>query len=141
MIRKQVFGANLVLILFLISSCSTLGLPNLFQSDPVGSTLFTMKTAYEGSVKSMGNAYIAGQVNDAQLKSFVVEAKKFYTSYNTVLELHKANKLEDPVGRIDALQKSLDQLQVMVQGLLIKKPAATQSSTIEYLPHRYAVRI
>jgi hypothetical protein len=99
-----------------------------------------MKTAYEGSVRSVGNAYIAGQIDEAQLKSFVVEARKFYIPYSSVLELHKANKLEDSDARLDSLQKALDSLQVMVTQLLVRKSAATQLIT-PYVRYRYAIQL
>lgn len=107
-----------ILVLLLIVACSSL--PPVFQSDPVGASLYAMKSCYEGTVRSAGQAYLAGQINDDDLADFLAKAKSFYGTYLLAVNLYEAGQLTDP-AQIEALRKALDELQLSIQGMILKR--------------------
>lgn len=94
----------------LMTGCST----GIFQSDPVGASLFTIKSTYEASVKTAGRLYVQGQISEAQLRKFRDEANKFYKSYTAIVTLNEERKLSPGDARIANLQLAVDALEALV---------------------------
>jgi len=88
----------------------------LFQKDPVGASLLTIKTGYENSVRTAGRLYINRIITGEQLKAFAAEAQKFYTAYTVVVALHEAGKLPTGDAMIDQLSKGLTALEALLEG-------------------------
>lgn len=109
-------------IILILVSCGGMT-PDIFKSDPVGASLYATKLTYEGLVKTAGESYINGAINDAQLKQFVEAARVFYKNYNTIASLHATVGLSESDKRIVEVRERLNNLQKLVDNLL--KPAAT----------------
>lgn len=66
----------LVLILAIgISACA------IFQSDPTGASLVTMRNGYEAVIQESGRAYQAGAITQTQLAEIVGVGHKFHDAY------------------------------------------------------------
>lgn len=112
-IMTKIGGAGLIVLAVLLAACT------LFQKDPVGATLYSLKIVYEDQVKSAGQAYLDKQITKEQLTEFVGGAKKFYESYQLAVNLHEANQLQNPDEKIAELRKGLDALQAALQKLIL----------------------
>jgi len=95
-----------------LPGCATVS--GIFQSDPVGASLLTMKDAYEASVHTAGRLYVQKVISEAQLRAFRDKANKFYTSYNIIVALHAETKLTENDARFKNLVAAFDALQALV---------------------------
>jgi len=86
----------------------------IFQSDPVGASLKTLKDTYEASVKTAGRLYVAKQISETQIRRFRDEANKFYTAYTELSTIHDIAGIKEGDVRIEQLGALLDVLVNMV---------------------------
>jgi hypothetical protein len=86
----------------------------IFQSDPVGASLFTIKATYESSVRTAGRLYVQGLISEAQIRKFRDEANKFYKSYTAIVTLNEERKLTDGDPRLVNLQVAVTALEALV---------------------------
>jgi len=93
-----------------MSGCST----GIFASDPVGASLFTIKSAYESSVRTAGRLYTQGLITESQLRKFRDEANKFYRSYSALVTLNEERRLADGDVRLVNLQLAVDALEALL---------------------------
>jgi len=100
--------AAIILALALSAGCT------LFQSDPVGASLYTVKTGYESSVRTAGALYLNKFIDDKQLNLFRVEATKVYNSYVAALSAHETG-MNIPSEKMDALLTAVAGLQSLAQ--------------------------
>jgi hypothetical protein len=118
--RKTFRALALALVLALpvtatttLSGCASVS--GVFQRDPVGATLLTMKDVYEASVKTAGRLYVQKQITEAQLRHFRDHANKFYAAYELAVVLHEQNLLVSGDVRLADLQKLLDAVRLTVE--------------------------
>lgn len=95
-----------------LPGCATIS--GVFQSDPVGASLLTMKDAYEASVHTAGRLYVQKVISEAQLRAFRDQANKFYTIYNIVVTLHAETKLTETDARFKNLVAVFNAMQALV---------------------------
>jgi hypothetical protein len=95
-----------------LPGCASVG--GVFQSDPVGATLKTMKDAYESSVRTAGRLYVEKVITEAQLRRFRDEANKFYVAYTKVVAAHEEAKLSPEDPRVKNLQLLLATVEALV---------------------------
>ena len=72
---KRLGKLRIYACLLMIYSCA------LFQRDPVGASLVTMRNGYESVIKESGAAYQAGAITKVQLGEIVQVGRKFYDAY------------------------------------------------------------
>jgi hypothetical protein len=92
-----------------MQGCATIG--GVFETDPVGASLFTMKETYEASVRTAGRLYVQKQITEKELRHFRDHAIKFHAAYELVVKAHAESKLsvEDPrVKNLKLLMASLE---------------------------------
>lgn len=120
--EKTVFTlAAIMLALMLAASCS------LFQKDPVGASLLTIKTGYEETVKTVGRLYINGEIDEQQLRLFRTEANKFYLGYNAMVAAYGTHTLIANDAKLDQLKLGLTALESLVNAFV--NHAAGQPNT------------
>lgn len=95
-----------------LSGCASV--KGVFESDPVGASLKTMKDAYEASVHTAGRLYVQKIISEAQLRAFRDKANKFYATYNIVVALHAETKLTETDARFKNLVVIFDAMQALV---------------------------
>lgn len=106
-------------IVFLLFVLSVLSSCTLFQNDPVGASLLSIKNSYEATVRTAGSAYINGSITREQLDKFVVEARKVYISYNALVTIHDIGSLTNPDDpKLISLRSSLDALERSILSLV-----------------------
>jgi hypothetical protein len=98
-----------------LPACATVS--GVFESDPVGASLVTIKASYEASVRTAGRLYIQGLITEAQLRRFRDEANKFFVTYNKVVTAHAEAKLSTDDARVKNLKLSLTALEALVVSL------------------------
>jgi hypothetical protein len=99
-----------------MTGCSSIG--GVFETDPVGATLVTIKDAYESSVRTAGRLYVNKQISEAQLRQFRDEANKFHALYTAVVAEHEAQKLSPENAQFKALQLAIASLEALVTSFL-----------------------
>ena len=112
---KHVKITVLLVILLLMSACQ------LYQKDPVGAALLTIKDGYEETVRTAGRLYINRFIDEAQLRLFRDQANKFYSAYNIAVDAYGKNQLVQGDSRLTQLQIGLDALQRLVDTFAAKK--------------------
>ena len=112
---KRRASAWLAVCVILFASCA------LFQKDPVGASLLTIKEGYEASVRTAGRLYINRLIQEDELRKFRDEASKFYVAYTAVVALHEAGKLPPGDARVDQLRLGLNALETLLNAFLAKE--------------------
>jgi len=117
MIRKVKPSTLIALLTFLLvaSSCQ------LYQKDPVGAALLTIKDGYEETVKTAGRLYINRIIDEPQLRQFRDKANQFFATYNIAVKAYGENQLIQGDKRLTQLQIGLDALQALVDTFAAKK--------------------
>jgi hypothetical protein len=92
--------------------CAAVG--GIFESDPVGASLLTMKDGYEASVRTAGRLYVQGLITEAQLRNFVAKARQFHVSYTALVAVHEESKLTTDDVRFKSLTLAFNALQALV---------------------------
>lgn len=98
-----------------MQGCSTL---SIFETDPVGATLVTVKDAYESSVRTAGRLYVDKQITEVQLRRFRDEANKFHALYTSVVAAHSDRKLSQDDPRVANLKLAIAGLEALVSSFL-----------------------
>ena len=74
-----------------LSGCAAVS--GIFESDPVGASLITIKASYESTVRTAGRLYVEGVISEAELRKFRDQAVKFHKNYTALVALHAEGKL------------------------------------------------
>lgn len=105
------FAAPVIVVPMVVQSCA------LYNSDPVGTTLLTMKDSYEASIRTAGRLYAQGLITEPQLRQVRDQGNKFYAGYQAAVAANEQRKLEPSDARLVNLRASLDALEKIVVAL------------------------
>ena len=107
--KTRALRVVLTALLFLLVSCA------LYQKDPIGATLLTIKDSYEATVRTAGRLYINRVIDETQLRRFRDAANKFFDAYNIAVAAHAAGNLTEGDARLDQVKLGLDALEALIQ--------------------------
>lgn len=111
-----IFLSSAPLAVLTLPGCSSIS--SIFQSDPTGATLLSLKDAYEASVKTAGRLYLNKQITEVQLRNFRDKANSFYAMYTSVVSAHAANKLTEEDPQVKNLKLAMAGLEALVSSFV-----------------------
>lgn len=104
-------------LLFTITACT------IFQRDPVGASLVTMRNGYESVIKESALAYNAGAINKTQLTEIVDVGTKFHESYTLAVNAHLIGDEQDSAKGQEQTAALLSQLEALARKYFAYKGA------------------
>jgi hypothetical protein len=110
--RRFSVPIGFLLLSFIAASCSSL--PTVAKKDALGTTLFSLKTAYESFMAEAGYAYTRGDLAEQDLTAIVAAGNHFFTTYRVALDPYLLGKTSDGSKEIEQVKAALDQIEHLI---------------------------